>query len=493
MFIKTKYYLISIVLIFIFSYVSVLYLNKFEKVNFIKNSIGEEKLYAIKYYFFPWKTIESQKQIIEHQTRVIKRKNRLLEPLYIDALKLEYAFKASKKSVLVEKSNDVDLLKGLKLKKYKITEGLYAGINNLYPGSGYIDFYGDKFIILSSRGIILISDEFGNKTIFKQIDNNLNNFANFNNFKKKEWFSFKDIKIIRENIFISYTEEIKPNCWNTSVVFGKMNVQKIEFKKLFSAKELLNTKTCTHSLQEIGDKFTPDNVDREFNAHQSGGRIVEYNENHILLTVGDYRNRERAQMKDTFNGKIFKINITNSDYEIVSLGHRNPQGLYFDRENNYLVQTEHGPQHADEINLIDLNKFNNNEELNYGWPISSYGLHWDGGLIDGKFLVTKEGTKIKYKKYPLYKSHKEHGFIEPLKQYTPSIGISEIVRVGKKKYVHSSLKDRSLYFFDLNEENNLINLERVEVFERIRDLIIKDNKLYLLLEDTASIGIIDLN
>jgi len=44
----------------------------------------------------------------------------------------------------------------------------------------------------------------------------------------------------------------------------------------------------------------------------------------------------------------------------------------------------------------------------------------------------------------------------------------------------------------LDEQNLLINLNRIEVFERIRDLQFKNSKLYLFMEDTASIGIIDL-
>ena len=75
----------------------------------------------------------------------------------------------------------------------------------------------------------------------------------------------------------------------------------------------------------------------------------------------------------------------------------------------------------------------------------------------------------------------------------PSIGIAEIVKIGQNKYVVSSLVDESLYFFELNKQREIINLDRVEVFERVRDLRLKDNKLYLFMEDTASIGVINLN
>ena len=69
----------------------------------------------------------------------------------------------------------------------------------------------------------------------------------------------------------------------------------------------------------------------------------------------------------------------------------------------------------------------------------------------------------------------------------------EIVKVEQNKYVVSSLIGQSLYFFELNEQNQIINLDRVEVFERVRDLRFNNSQLYLFMEDTASIGVINLN
>ena len=108
-------------------------------------------------------------------------------------------------------------------------------------------------------------------------------------------------------------------------------------------------------------------------------------------------------------------------------------------------------------------------------------------------MAKEKKIKKKYEKYQLYKSHSEHGFIGPLKSFVPSIGISEIVKVGKNRYVVSSLKDKSLYFFELNEQQEIFNLNRVEVFERVRDLRFFENQLYLFMEDTASIGVINFN
>ena len=93
----------------------------------------------------------------------------------------------------------------------------------------------------------------------------------------------------------------------------------------------------------------------------------------------------------------------------------------------------------------------------------------------------------------MYKSHSKYGFIEPLKSFVPSIGISEITKIGQNKYAVSSLRDKSLYFFGINEQKQIIDLNRVEVFERVRDLRLNENQLYLFMEDTASIGVINLN
>ena len=63
------------------------------------------------------------------------------------------------------------------------------------------------------------------------------------------------------------------------------------------------------------------------------------------------------------------------------------------------------------------------------------------------------------KKYPLLKSHKENGFIEPLKRYTPSVGMSEIVQVNDNTYLFATMKDRSIYFFNLNDKSIGIEIQ----------------------------------
>ena len=379
-------------------------------------------------------------------------------------INMELDFKKSAKNILIGKMKEEDISNNKTLERYNLVNGFYLGMNNYFPGSGYIDFHEDNLFVLSSRGIIGYTKDLANQLSFKQIKNNINNYINYNKYKKNNSFSLKDLLISNDKIFVSFSEEIKKNCWNTSILIANMNYKNINFSKLFSTNE------CVHS---------EDNEDGEFHSHEAGGRIVAIDNDHVVLTTGPYRSRFLSQDKKSINGKLIKININNSDYEIISMGHRNPQGLYFDEENNFLLETEHGPQGGDEINIIEINK---DEIQNFGWAMVSAGEHYGGKI---------ERNKEKYLKYPLYKSHSEHGFIEPLKSFVPSIGISEITKIENNKYVVSSLKDKSLYFFELKNKK-ILSMNRVEVFERVRDLKYKNNKLYLFLEDTPSIGIINL-
>jgi len=55
-------------------------------------------------------------------------------------------------------------------------------------------------------------------------------------------------------------------------------------------------------------------------------------------------------------------------------GHRTPYGLAFAPDGR-LWEVEHGPRGGDELNLIEPGK-------NYGWPLVSYAVNYDGTPID---------------------------------------------------------------------------------------------------------------
>ncbi|MBD1149374.1 PQQ-dependent sugar dehydrogenase [Pelagibacterales bacterium SAG-MED27] len=448
-----------IISLFIVIFVSYLFLYSAigeNKYNNLKNLISNEHKKIIKDIFFRYKILTN------------KDLKTLEDKISELSLYKELHFRENLNNIKIIKSEDIILSNNKILEKYTLIDGFYSTINSkkkkAYP-VGYLDFYNKDIFILSSHGILAYKGNLNDKENFTQIKNNINKFIGYKQFQKGAYFSLRDLYIHKNKIFISYVEEIKENCWNTSAIYGDINYENIIFKKLFSAKD------CVHSIN---------NTDKEFAGTQSGARIFNFDDNHVLLSIGDFRSRHLAQNKDSVNGKIIKINIHTKNFEIISMGHRNPQGLYFDKDKNFIIETEHGPKGGDEINIIEVDKINKNKILNYGWAIVSDGEHY-----------TK--TKKKYEKYPLYKSHTKYGFIEPIKSFKPSIGISQIIKIKKNKYVVSSMKDRSLYFFELDSKKKIKNLNRVEVFERVRDLNINGNKLYLFLEGSASIGVINLN
>lgn len=450
---KLIIFLIITILFSIYVFIfSILGTNEFVK---IKTLLNHEQRQLIKRYLFPYKLISQQEKEISRISKILPN------------LELEKKNNGTDISI---KQSKIKLSNRKTLEKYKLLSGFYNGINFIFPGSGYIDFYENNIFVLSSRGILAyIEDLDDDKKNFKQVKNNINEFIGLNQFKKHNGFSLKDLLIIDDKIFVSFTEEIKENCWNTSVIYADMNYESIKFRKLFTPQR------CIHAF---------DNKDLDFNSIQSGGKLVSFGKNNILLSIGDYRSRYLAQDKKSINGKIVRVNIINKRYEIISMGHRNPQGLYYDEENKFILETEHGPKGGDEINLILIDKINQDKIQNYGWPISSAGEHYEKVLIKDKEI---------YEKYPLYKSHEEYGFIEPLYSFVPSIGISEVLKITKNQYVVSSLGAKSLYFFELNKSKEIINLNKVNVFERVRDLRLRNNKLYLFMENSASIGVIDIN
>lgn len=346
---------------------------------------------------------------------------------------------------------------------------------------GYIDKINDDLIFVSGDGNIFINKdknyENKKKLNFKLIESNILDFLDKETTRPGK-ISIKDILIKKNNILISYNFEKFKDCYNVQIVSGVINENYINFKNLFSYDECYGNREL----------------------HSSGGRIVEFSESEILFSIGEGLNRRLAQDKNSIFGKIIKLNLINKDYEIVSMGHRNPQGLYFDKENNKIFSTEHGPSGGDEINII---KQNLNETPNYGWPISSYGDHYPGRIDKFKKIGKLEEL---LEEAPFNKSHKEFGFVEPLKYYTPSIGISEIIKIPSNS--DTNLKnlflvgamgnnidegDKSLHYFNLDENNNIKNLSYSIIGERVRDLLYFDKYLIMVLENSPSLGFLKIN
>ena len=424
------------------------------------------------------------KKLIPYQDRVFIRSLLVKANYLLFNKKTEYIF-IKKKSILVKNNINKTLT-------------LYNNPSLNFTGPRAYFASNDKnLFLITGTGILLTAtldvinsdlSELKFKTIKTNIDDYLAEYK-----KETDIFFTSTVKgvLIREDkIFISiiqkfkdkynYTTKKKEKCFKHAILKGDMNLNKIKLNNFFIIDE------CRSSYNDY-----------------VGGTLSNFKDNKILYTVGDfgvcerpayisedntkYCEKHNSQVMKSGLGKIFEIDVENKFSNIISLGHDNPQGLYYDKINNIIVSTEHGPMGGDEINI---NRFPSKDDIkNFGYPISSYGEHY--GYPDPSSL-------FKYKNAPLHKSHKEYGFIEPTKYFVPSIAISAVNIFNNVLLVGSMGNDvdegdLSLHTYDINQKFELSNHNILPLDQRIRDIhvVSSTNQIFLFLETNGSIAILE--
>lgn len=107
---------------------------------------------------------------------------------------------------------------------------------------------------------------------------------------------------------------------------------------------------------------------------------------HLFIASGDRQKQQPAQDLSNNLGTVLRLLPDGTpapgnpfadrggvSAEIWSYGHRNILGLEFDTQGR-LWALEHGPKGGDELNLVE-------KGANYGWPVVSNGVHYDGRNI----------------------------------------------------------------------------------------------------------------
>ena len=219
----------------------------------------------------------------------------------------------------------------------------------------------------------------------------------------------------------------------------------------------------------------------------AGGRLAFDNGGHLFFSVGmkGPDNYQGIQDLATPWGKIHRV-YTNGDIptdnpfydvegayqSIWTYGHRSPQGLEVRRSGGQLWETEMGPRGGDEVNLLL-------PAGNYGWPLQSLGMNYDGTEVDYGKLLNLEYDVADIK--------------QTIVDLTPSPAVSTFVfyegdafPAWQDQMIVGSLKARSLFRL-VFEDNEFVYQETlISDLARIRDIEIGNHgEIYLLLENNA--------
>ena len=395
-----------------------------------------------------------------------------------------FPFSASKK-VIEENDFKQTAYNFIKLKSYNTPNyGKYGGIDFLLNELIYVEGDGSVYILKKK-----FNDKFTFKKVkSEKIPNNRDKFINkyqetYGEVRMTNFFGVRDIYIDKFDseknkdllIVSSLDYDVENDCHRLAV-FSNQFVKKKELE-LKKWQKIFTSKTCLDEDVHIDEKFP---------LSSAGGRIVKFDENHILMSIGDYAvdgyysTKKYSQDLSNDYGKIIKIKINDSSSEIFSYGHRNPQGLFFlDKEN--IFSTEHGPNGGDELNIIYKDK-------NYGWPLATFGTAYY--KYSGNHAEEEQSVSFEWPNEITDNSHS--GFEKPIYSWGPRWGVSNLIvyksgtidKRWKGNLFISSLRAKTLSRMVFNEENkSIIYVEDILINKRIRDIVESPKGEIVLLTD----------
>ena len=205
-----------------------------------------------------------------------------------------------------------------------------------------------------------------------------------------------------------------------------------------------------------------------FAGNLSGGRMIDYDAKHLLMTIGDQmvfevRGVNVAQDPSVTMGKIVLVDKETGETSIFASGERNGQGLLRDSRGR-IWETEHGPRGGDELNLV-------REGSNLGWPHSTYGVDYDARPWPG---ATLEGRHDRDQ--------------APVFAWVPSIGVSNLVEAPAAHFPNwrgdllvGSLRGTSIFRVRLDGDH-AVYAEQIGLAGRsVRDMeVLPDGRIAVL-------------
>ncbi len=263
-------------------------------------------------------------------------------------------------------------------------------------------------------------------------------------------------------IYIAYSAlntESKKRIGNTAIMRAKLEGNKLTDKQI-----IYRGQPDTDRGHHWGIKLAFDNKGHLFFGHGERGQHFDF-----------------PQKLDNTNGKIHRINDDGSIPKdnpfvntsgampsIYSYGHRNPQGTCFHPVTGELWASEHGPKGGDELNIIKPG-------LNYGWPVISYGINYDGTVLTP--LTEKEGME------------------QPKFYWTPSIGpcgmtfiTGDRYKAWKNNLLVGSLSFKYLERLVISGHSVMHREKLLEDIGRVRNVVMSpDGYIYVSVETPGKI------
>ncbi len=273
---------------------------------------------------------------------------------------------------------------------------------------------------------------------------------------------------------------LHPDFENNGWVYLSYSIFKVEGQDTLSTTAITRAKLEGNQLTQSEKIFEA--LPYSKTRHHYGSRLQFDNDGYLFFSVGDRGNRdENPQSLDNHCGKIHRIkddggipednpfvNQPDAMATIYSYGHRNPQGVALNPSTGVIWAHEHGPRGGDEVNIIQKAK-------NYGWPVISYGINYDGTTFTQQ--TEKEGME------------------QPILYWVPSIAPSGMAFVQGDRYKswEGNLLVGSLRFKYLNRckvEGNKIVREEILMknIGRVRNVKMgPDGYIYVAVESPGAI------
>ncbi|MEQ8338235.1 MAG: PQQ-dependent sugar dehydrogenase [Cyclobacteriaceae bacterium] len=213
-----------------------------------------------------------------------------------------------------------------------------------------------------------------------------------------------------------------------------------------------------------------------------GSRLLFDQEGYLYFSIGDMNYEEDALDPSKPVAKIYRINADGTVpkdnpfistpgalAQVYTIGNRNVQGISQHPKTGDIWFTEHGPMGGDELNILQKGG-------NYGWPVITYGLDYDGSVVSGKT--------------------EQKGMLQPVVHWTPSIAVcaaefcnSNTFPKWKNELFVGALAFEEVRKLSINKKNEVIAQEMIlKGYGRVRDLKFgPDGALYVVLNQPDKI------